>query len=72
VCAVLDDLVIALYVTVDELVGLRRGPACQPRGKSTGDQLRSEVSADVANSSSDRGASRPAALTDGVEDVSMT
>jgi hypothetical protein len=31
VCAVLDDLVIALYVTVDELVEPRRGPGCRPR-----------------------------------------
>ena len=30
-CAVLDDLVIALYVTVDELVEPRRGPGCRPR-----------------------------------------
>jgi hypothetical protein len=31
VCAVLDDLVIAVYVTVDELVEPRRGPGCRPR-----------------------------------------
>jgi hypothetical protein len=31
VCATLDDLVIALYVTVDELVEPRRGPGCRPR-----------------------------------------
>jgi Transposase len=31
VCAVLDDLVTALYVTVDELVEPRRGPGCRPR-----------------------------------------
>jgi hypothetical protein len=31
VCAVLDDLVIALYVTVDELVEPRRGPGGRPR-----------------------------------------
>jgi hypothetical protein len=31
VCAALDDLVIALYVTVDELVEPRRGPGCRPR-----------------------------------------
>ena len=31
VCALLDDLVIALYVTVDELVEPRRGPGCRPR-----------------------------------------
>ena len=30
-CAVLDDLVIALYVTVDELVGKRPGPGRPPR-----------------------------------------
>ena len=30
-CAALDDLVIALYVTVDELVEPRRGPGCRPR-----------------------------------------
>jgi hypothetical protein len=30
VCAI-DDLVIALYVTVDELVEPRRGPGCRPR-----------------------------------------
>jgi hypothetical protein len=29
--ACLDDLVIALYVTVDELVEPRRGPGCRPR-----------------------------------------
>jgi hypothetical protein len=31
VCTVLDDLVIARYVTVDELVEPRRGPGCRPR-----------------------------------------
>src|SRR5919204_1582277 len=31
VCAVLDDLVIALYVTVDELRGKRSGPGRPPR-----------------------------------------
>jgi hypothetical protein len=31
VCAILDDLVIALYVTVDELVEPRHGPGCRPR-----------------------------------------
>jgi hypothetical protein len=31
VCAVLDDLVIALYVTVDELLGKRPGPGRPPR-----------------------------------------
>jgi hypothetical protein len=31
VCAALDDLVIALYVTVDELLEPRRGPGCRPR-----------------------------------------
>jgi hypothetical protein len=31
VCAVLDDLVIALYVTVDELLGKRSGPGRPPR-----------------------------------------
>ena len=30
-CAVLDDLVIALYVTVDELLGRRPGPGRPPR-----------------------------------------
>ena len=30
-CAVLDDLVIALYVTVDEQLEPRRGPGCRPR-----------------------------------------
>ena len=30
-CAVLDDLVIALYVTVDELLGKRPGPGRPPR-----------------------------------------
>ena len=29
-CAVLDDLVIALYVTVDELLGKRYGPDRPP------------------------------------------
>jgi hypothetical protein len=31
VCATLDDLVTALYVTVDELVEPCRGPGCRPR-----------------------------------------
>jgi hypothetical protein len=31
VCAVLDDLVVALYVTVDELLGKRSRPGRPPR-----------------------------------------
>ena len=35
VCAVLDDLVVALYVTVDELLGkpVEAGPAAQAVGR---------------------------------------
>jgi hypothetical protein len=57
-CAVLDALVIALYVTIDELVGLAEAGLPAQR-KSTGDQLRSEVLAEVANSSSDRARTVP-------------
>ena len=51
-CAVVDDIAIALHVTVDELVGLRRGWPASPEGSRPGISLRSEVSAEVANSSS--------------------
>jgi hypothetical protein len=58
VCAVPDDLVIALNVTVDELVGLA-GAGLPALGSRPGISLRSEVLAEVANAPSDWGASSP-------------
>jgi hypothetical protein len=71
VCAVLDALVIALYVTIDELVGLAEAGLPAQR-KATGDQLALGSVGRGRQFIIGPGASRPAALTDGVEDISTT
>jgi hypothetical protein len=70
-CAVLDALVIALYVTIDELVGLAEAGLPVQR-KSTGDQLALEGVGRGRQFIIGPGASRPAALTDGVQNISTT